>query len=170
MSPKRIALIGNGGAGKTTTARRIAQVTGIPLHIVDDAQFLPGWERAELSIVAAWHENILTQPAWILDGWGGWDLLEARFAHADLVLLFDYPLNEHLRIARLREQQSKDGDCEYEPPGCRYADIADLMTDTLRRVDRDLLPELRKRLSILGDKVTTIRSLEEIEGTLSQFF
>ncbi|MES1164128.1 MAG: isopentenyl transferase family protein [Verrucomicrobiota bacterium] len=39
---KRVAVFGNTGAGKSTLARRLADLTGIPLFPLDLIQWLPG--------------------------------------------------------------------------------------------------------------------------------
>jgi adenylate kinase family enzyme len=39
---KRVAVFGNAGGGKSTLARRLAEVTGLPLYVVDMMQFKPG--------------------------------------------------------------------------------------------------------------------------------
>jgi len=39
---RRVAVFGNAGGGKSTLARRLAQLTGLPLHVVDMIQFRPG--------------------------------------------------------------------------------------------------------------------------------
>lgn len=41
----KIALIGNGGGGKSTMARAMSQATGLPWHEVDRIQFQPNWQR-----------------------------------------------------------------------------------------------------------------------------
>jgi ATPase subunit of ABC transporter with duplicated ATPase domains len=49
---RRIAVIGNGGGGKSTLARALGQRLRIPVHEVDEVQWLPGWRRAPLDEVA----------------------------------------------------------------------------------------------------------------------
>jgi adenylate kinase family enzyme len=39
---KRVAIFGNAGAGKSTLARRLAELTGLPLHPLDLIAFRPG--------------------------------------------------------------------------------------------------------------------------------
>ena len=39
---KRVAVFGNAGGGKSTLARRLAELTGLPLYVVDMMQFRPG--------------------------------------------------------------------------------------------------------------------------------
>ena len=39
---KRIAIFGNAGGDKSTRARELASITGLPLHVLDKIQFRPG--------------------------------------------------------------------------------------------------------------------------------
>lgn len=162
LRPKRIALIGNGGAGKSTVAAELCRLLDIPLFTVDSVQFQPNWVRTDPDEVAIWHQSVLTKTSWIIDGWGSMDLLKARFALADLILFFDYPLEVHLASARRREEQSRAGECPTEPPGCRYADIGDLMEETLKRVDSQLLPTIRGMLAEHDAKVIRLTGFEQI--------
>jgi hypothetical protein len=104
----------------------------------------------------------MAKPSWIVDGWGSFELLADRFRLADRILFFDYPLEVHLASARKREEESARGACAYEPPGCRYADIPDLMESTLRRVDAELLPQIREMLSPYPQKVGVLRDFSDI--------
>lgn len=161
---QKLAIIGNGGGGKSTAALRISEALSIPLYSVDQIQWLPGWERNDPARVAEWQANILSSDSWIIDGWGSWELIEARFAEADLVVLVDFPLETHLAWAAQREEESQMGPLPQEPPGCKYAEIPELMRETLERVDRDYLPRLRELVSGLGSKARILKSPKEIES------
>ena len=39
---KKVAVFGNAGGGKSRLARRLAELTGLPLYVVDMMQFRPG--------------------------------------------------------------------------------------------------------------------------------
>src|SRR5215470_19984474 len=39
---KRVAVFGNAGGGKSTLARQLAELTGLPLYVVDMMEFAPG--------------------------------------------------------------------------------------------------------------------------------
>ena len=39
---KRVAVFGNAGGGKSTLARRLAELTELPLYVLDMMQFNPG--------------------------------------------------------------------------------------------------------------------------------
>jgi adenylate kinase family enzyme len=39
---KKVAVLGNAGGGKSALAQRLAELTGLPLYVVDMMQFKPG--------------------------------------------------------------------------------------------------------------------------------
>lgn len=166
MVPNRLAIIGNGGGGKSTAARSFADRWDIPLYSVDSVQWKPGWQRADPEDVARWHRTILESHRWIIDGWGAWDLIAERFERADSIVLVDFPLETHLEWARKRAEQSAQGSLPQEPEGCRYADIPELMEETLRRVDRDFLPKVRLMVAEHGGLV--LKSPAELSSWLDQ--
>ena len=40
---RKVAVFGNAGAGKSTLARRLAEITGLPLYPIDMIQFPGGY-------------------------------------------------------------------------------------------------------------------------------
>ena len=81
-------VIGSGGAGKTTVARRIAAATGLPLVHLDRLFWRPGWVRTP---TAEWHrlmEDLVAADRWVIDGnYGG--TMDLRLAAADTVVFLD---------------------------------------------------------------------------------
>src|SRR2546430_13840192 len=69
---KRVLVIGSGGTGKTTVARRLAQRTGLPLIHLDLLYWRPGWQPTPGE---EWHETVrrlVVGERWIMDGnYGG---------------------------------------------------------------------------------------------------
>jgi cytidylate kinase len=43
---RKVAVFGNAGGGKSTSSRRLAEITGLPLYIVGHIQFRGGRYRA----------------------------------------------------------------------------------------------------------------------------
>ncbi|MGH2415640.1 MAG: hypothetical protein ACRDEA_18500 [Microcystaceae cyanobacterium] len=39
---KKVAVFGNAGGGKSTLSRRLSEVTGLPLHVLDKVKYLSG--------------------------------------------------------------------------------------------------------------------------------
>ena len=87
---ERVLIIGCGGAGKSHLARRLADVSGLPLIHLDAEYWQPGWVEPGK---AQWRERVrgLSQGRrWIIDGnYGG--TLEQRLADADTVFFLDLP-------------------------------------------------------------------------------
>ena len=42
----RVAVFGNAGGGKSALAERLAELTGLPLYVVDMMQFRPGRRKS----------------------------------------------------------------------------------------------------------------------------
>ncbi|TCP77414.1 adenylate kinase family enzyme [Rhizobium sp. PP-CC-2G-626] len=87
---KRVLIVGCPGAGKSTLARELAGMTGLPVIHLDKHYWQPGWQRPDS---AAWRttvEQLASKPAWIMDGnYSG--TLETRLASADTLIHLDYP-------------------------------------------------------------------------------
>jgi adenylate kinase family enzyme len=115
---KRILVIGTGGSGKTTVARRLAQRTGLPLIHLDALYWQPGWQPTPPEDWRAKVQTLISRDVWIIDGnYGG--TLDARLEACDTVVFLDLPrlvclwrvLKRLLRhVGRVRPEL---------PPGCR---------------------------------------------------
>ena len=87
---ERVLVIGSGGAGKSTLARRLAARTGLPLLHLDAEYWQAGWVEPATDCWLARVDEIVASPRWIIDGnYGG--SLPARLARADTVVWLDYP-------------------------------------------------------------------------------
>ena len=88
---ERILIIGCGGAGKSTLARKLGEKTGLPVVHLDQIWWSPGnWqhlERPEFDVRLAAE---LEKPQWILDGNFN-RTLELRLEKCDTVIYLDYP-------------------------------------------------------------------------------
>ena len=100
---RRIAVIGNGGGGKSILARALGRHLGIPVHEVDEVQWLPGWRRAPLDEVAPILEGWAADDAWIIDGFGPWPVIDRRMGRADTIVYVDLPFRTHLWWAAKRQ-------------------------------------------------------------------
>jgi adenylate kinase family enzyme len=88
--PRRWLILGSGGAGKSTFARRLGQLLGLPVIHLDLHYWNPGWVETEK---AAWAEKVTklaSQDAWVMDGnYSG--TLDIRLPRAETVILLDPP-------------------------------------------------------------------------------
>ena len=98
---KRVAVFGNAGGGKSTLARRLADLTGLPLHPIDAIQLraidgkVPRAVPHEDYLRA--HADLLRRDQWIIDGFGDVPTAWERFAAADTLVYVDLPLLTHYR-------------------------------------------------------------------------
>jgi adenylate kinase family enzyme len=87
---QRIAIIGPGGAGKSTLARELGALTGLPVIHLDAEHWQPGWVEPSRE---AWQARVREMAAgsrWIMDGNFGGTMAE-RLARADTVIFLDFP-------------------------------------------------------------------------------
>jgi adenylate kinase family enzyme len=87
---KRILVIGSGGSGKTTVARRLAERTGLPLIHLDSLYWRSGWQPTPADAWRAKVQTLISGDAWIIDGnYGG--TLDIRLEACDTVVFLDLP-------------------------------------------------------------------------------
>ncbi len=87
---RRVLVIGCAGAGKTTFATALAQITGLPLIYLDRHYWQPGWIPTP---EGAWHQRVsdlAQQDSWIMDG-NYSNSLAVRLARCDAVVFLDLP-------------------------------------------------------------------------------
>ena len=87
---RRVAVIGCGGAGKSTLARTLGRRLDLPVVHLDEHHWRPGWRRIE---PAAWRQTqmrLVAADEWILDG-NYLATLELRLRAADTVVFLDLP-------------------------------------------------------------------------------
>ena len=94
---ERVAVFGNAGGGKSTLARRLADLTRLPLHVVDMIQFKAGGEAVPHDEYLKIHADLIRRDAWIIDGFGCVVSAWERFAAADTLIYIDLPLPIHYR-------------------------------------------------------------------------
>ena len=91
---RKVAIFGNAGGGKSTLARKLASLTGLPLYCVDMIQYTSLDEVPRDEYLRA-HAELMTRETWILDGYGCRRSAWERFANADTLVYVDLPLFTH---------------------------------------------------------------------------
>ena len=88
---ERVMIIGCGGAGKSTLARKLGEKTGLPVVHLDQIWWAPGhWQHIEKPEFDEKLALELQKPRWILDGNFN-RTIEARLEVCDTVIYLDYP-------------------------------------------------------------------------------
>jgi hypothetical protein len=146
---QRVAIIGNAGGGKSVLARKLGELLNCPVYPFDDLQWQPGWILTPAEEIQATHSEWISQPEWIIDGWGSWDILKARFEAADTIIFVDFPLAVHYWWAAKR--QIKAGlkiNSGWPPAGCKGLPV----TGRLFRLMWKIHSETRPQLIVLIDQ------------------
>jgi len=105
---RRVLVIGSGGAGKSTFARRLAQCAGLPLIHLDAIYWKPGWLETPKEEWTQVVESLLAGERWVMDGnYGG--TLEQRLASCDTVVFLDLPRSLCLWRAAVRWVRFRGG-------------------------------------------------------------
>jgi len=114
---QRILVIGSGGSGKTTFARRLADRTKLPLFHLDALFWRPGWDPTPAAQWRAKIDELVRRETWIMDGnYGG--TLDIRLAACDTIVFLDVSRLVCLwRVLRRQLQHGGENRAEL-PAGC----------------------------------------------------
>jgi adenylate kinase family enzyme len=164
---RRIAVIGNGGGGKSTLARALGNHLVIPVREVDQVQWLPGWRRAPLDEVVPILESWAASDSWVIDGFGPWPVIDRRMGRADTIVYVDLPFHTHLLWAAKRQIVSLVGRRAWAGQTAPPPSL--LLFRTLRRVHA-MRPELLELVTKNGRaaKLVRLRSPHEMTRWLDE--
>lgn len=103
----KIIIIGSPGSGKSTFARKLRDITDIPLHYLDMIWHKPDRTNISQEEFDTQLNDILQKDRWIIDG-NYQRTLESRLEKCDTVFLMDFPIDVCLsgaesRIGKKRE-------------------------------------------------------------------
>ncbi|MBT3789935.1 MAG: hypothetical protein HN725_09080 [Alphaproteobacteria bacterium] len=87
---KRVLVVGNAGAGKSSFSLKLSAGTELPVIHLDQHFFFPGWKSPDMANWAAIVDELITEPIWIMDG-NYHSTLIARLERADTVVFLDMP-------------------------------------------------------------------------------
>lgn len=167
----KVAVFGNTGGGKSTLSKRLSELTGLPLYILDKIQFQAGGEPISVAEYARIHQQILTRDRWIIEGFGNIETLWPRLDAADTLIYIDLPLYLHFWWVTKRWLTG------YITPPAGWPKGTPLFKSTLSsyRVlwlcDRMLTPKYRDYIARMRDNKTVyhLRSVGEIEQFFTHF-
>lgn len=161
----RIAVIGSGGAGKSTFAEELGRRLGLPVVHLDRLFWRPGWHPTPPDEWRAIQRGLVDRPDWIIDGNYG-ATFHLRLEAADVVVFFDLPRRVAISgvIRRWRRHRGRD----VQAAGCAER----LRLDFLRwvwRYPRDSRPRVQAalRAHAVSAEVIEVRSRREVLELLS---
>jgi hypothetical protein len=90
---KRVVIVGRGASGKSTLARRLGEITGLPLIEVDKIFWQPGLIATPRQQWIEMQEQLVVGDRWIMEGdLGPYDAVEVRLRAADTIIFLDFSL------------------------------------------------------------------------------
>jgi len=104
---KRVLILGRGASGKSTLARRLGEITGLPVVELDKVFWRPGLAAMPRDEWVAAQDGLVEKDEWILDGdLGKSDAVEVRLRAADTIIFLDFSLwcCAHRAFRRSRER------------------------------------------------------------------
>jgi len=103
---KRVVILGRGASGKSTLARRLGDITGLPVIELDKVFWRPGLAATPRDQWVVAQEKLIAKDRWIMDGdLGPYDVVEVRLRAADTVIFLDFSF---LRCARRAIRRSRE--------------------------------------------------------------
>ena len=166
---KRIAIIGNAGGGKSLFANKLGGKLDVPVYHFDDLQWKPGWHKAEDNEILAVHDQWLSQPSWVIDGWGNWEIIKERFEAADTLIFIDLQLRVHYWWAVKRQGKAIIfRDMDWPPDGCPAWKVTGRLLKliwTIHTEKRQILIEIIRGYSG-GKRIIEIRSPQDFQSIL----
>lgn len=114
--PKRLAIFGLPGSGKSTFANKLGKMLNIPTHHLDRHYFIAKWKMRPRHEFLAVQKEMIQEDSWIIEG-NSIATLEMRFARADTVIYFHLP--RYLCLWRIFKRPFDHDDSLLDiPEGC----------------------------------------------------
>lgn len=85
---KRVMIIGGAGAGKSTLARRLGAITGLPIIHIDPMYWRAGWQQRPAEETIRLAREAAAGEAWIFEGNNSASMPD-RIARADTLVFLD---------------------------------------------------------------------------------
>ena len=87
---KKVIIIGCPGSGKSTFARKLSAITGLPLYHLDMMYWNKDRTTVEKDVFVERLQNAMSEDMWIIDGNYN-STMEMRLKECDTVFFLDYP-------------------------------------------------------------------------------
>lgn len=86
----KIAIIGCGGSGKTTLAKKLGPLLNLPIYHLDKYYWKAGWQEPTFEEYKPIHDALCLKDRWIIDG-TQIRFMQKRLAEADIIIFLDRP-------------------------------------------------------------------------------
>jgi adenylate kinase family enzyme len=163
---RRVLVIGSGGAGKSTFAKRLGAATRLPVIHLDACYWRAGWSPMPKDEWLRTVDEIAARETWIMDGnYGG--TLDRRLAGCDTVIFLDLPRLVCLRRALWRSIRFRGRSRPDMAPGCPERITMEFVR-WIWTYPNERRPDIVRRLQALDPekRVVILKSTREVEQFL----
>lgn len=112
---ERVAVVGSGGAGKSTFARGLGRATGLPVIHLDEYYWHPGWVESPRDVWRGVQAAMVARDRWIIEG-NYRNTYDIRFDRADTVVVLAPP--RRVCVYRALKRVAKNWHKPTQAPGC----------------------------------------------------
>jgi adenylate kinase family enzyme len=90
---ERVVIFGRAAAGKSSLARTLGEITGLPVIELDKVFWQSGLQPLPPDKWASVQNRLIQNSCWIMDGdLGPYDVIDCRIQAADTIIFLDFPL------------------------------------------------------------------------------
>ncbi len=172
MTPKRIAIVGTSGAGKTTLGRALAARLDAPFVEIDAIQHKAGWIRASDEELRAGIDAVIGgRDRWVVDNTCHRRLGEFITGRVELIVWLDLPLTTKLvRLVRRSYRRVTTRQVLWNGNRETWRDVFVGSDSVLQHMVRAHFRQ-RRALPHPGhaDRTVRLRSLDEVDRWLATF-
>jgi adenylate kinase family enzyme len=106
---KRVVIVGPGASGKSSLARQLGAMTGLPVIELDQVFWQPGLVATPRDQWVELQQRLVENSEWIMDGdLGPYDVSEIRLRAADTIVFLDFSLGRCAWRALRRSRERID--------------------------------------------------------------
>jgi len=161
---KKISVIGNSAAGKSTLSIEVGKNLGLDVFSIDKAFWLPEWALRDEASFKNIHNKWLSFDSWIIDGVGYWGSLVDRISKSDLVIFLDVPVSLCKDRANKRIMEEKYFPNPNITEGCIYADVKNRQMEVIDNFHIEIRPKILDLLSSLSEeRIKIVGGFEEMD-------
>lgn len=165
---RKILIVGCGGAGKSTFARKIGTKFTLPVVHLDRLWWLPNWVNRSKEEFDEMLQNELKKPAWIMDG-NFFRTFKLRLKYADFCIFLDFDTETCLKNVYARAEEFRGKTRPDMTDGC-IERIDEEFEQWIRNYQTQTRPAM---LEILGGSDVphiVFKTREDTENWLNQFY
>lgn len=135
-------VIGNAGGGKSTMCQAVCKAHGLPYYAIDKIQWKPNWVRTPEAEFDAKHLGLISNERWLIDGYGSWNSIQARWDACDTIIFVDHPIYIHFWCATKRQIKSLFVGRPDGPEGCPMWPVTVRLFKMMWWLHREMRPKL----------------------------